>query len=313
MSEWPIPSSERMNEIFESVKNWGRWGPDDERGALNLITDECRRAAAAAVRHGRAVSCGRDIAVEPDLDNPHPALHMMIQAGDDCVIPGYGLETTLDFVGLSFHGMASSHIDALCHVLRKGKMYNGYPANEVKSTGARRNAISVANDGIVARGVLFDMPRTLGVPWLELGQLITPDQLEAAEAAQDVRVREGDVLVVCVGRDARRAELGNWVPVEGGMAGLHPECLPWLHERGVAVLGCDGISDSLPGLAIEDWPMPIHECTLVAMGVHLLDNLKLDELSKACDELSQWEFQLSVAPLRIAGGTGSPANPIAML
>jgi kynurenine formamidase len=302
-----------MREIFESVKNWGRWGETDERGALNLISDECRRAGAAAVRHGRSVSCGRDLPVEPDLDNPHPALHMMVQAGDDCVVPGFGLESTADFVGVSFHGMASSHVDALCHVFKDGQMYNGYPASQVKSTGARHNAITVANDGIVGRGVLLDMPRALGLPYLELGMTVTPDQLEAAEEAQNVRVREGDLLLFSTGRDVRRAEKGSWIPVEAGMAGLHPECLPWLHDRGVAVLGSDGISDSLPGLGIDGWPMPIHECTLVAMGVHLLDNLKLDELSTACAELSQWEFQLNVSPLRIPGGTGSPANPIALL
>ncbi|MBW2425184.1 MAG: cyclase family protein [Deltaproteobacteria bacterium] len=313
MADRVVPSSERMNEIFESVKNWGRWGDEDEAGALNLITDEVRRGGAAAVRHGRAVSCGRDLPVEPDVDNPHPALHMMTQAGDDCLVEGFGFESTTDFVGLSFHGMASSHIDALCHVLVDGRMYNGFEAQEVKSTGARRNAISVANDGIVSRGVLLDLPRLRGVPWLELGTAILPEELEAAEEAQRVRVREGDILLFQTGREARRAERGNWNPIEEGLAGLHPECLPWLHERGVAVLGCDGISDPLPVLGIEGWTMPIHQTTLVAMGVHLLDNLKLDALAAACAELSQWDFQLNVGPLRIPGGTGSPANPIALL
>ncbi len=302
-----------MDEIFESVKNWGRWGEGDQAGALNLITDEVRRKAAAAVRHGRAISCARDIPVDPAPDNPHPALHMMVAGGDDCLVPEIGLETTSDFVGLAFHGMASSHLDALCHVHKHGLMYNGFPGTDVKSTGAKRNSVMCAKDGIVSRGVLLDIPRLLGVSWLEPGQIIDPDQLTQAEEAQGVRVESGDILLVGVGRDVRRDEFGPWGPMDPGMPGLHPECVPWLHERGVSVLGSDVVSDVIPLPAIEGWGMPIHECTLVAMGVHLLDNLKLDELAEACASLSQWDFQLSIGPLRIEGGTGSPVNPIALL
>ncbi len=313
MSEWTTPSKDRMDEIFESVKNWGRWGPEDEAGALNLITDEVRRGGAAAVRHGRAVSCALDLPVQPAVDNPHPALHMMIVGGDDCCLPEVGLETTMDFVGISFHGMASSHLDALCHVHVDGKMYNGYPGTDVKSTGAKRNSVMCAKDGILSRGVLLDIPRTLGVPWLEPGQVIDPDHLEAAEAKQGVRVQEGDILLVSTGRDARRDEHGKWHPIEEGMAGLHVECVPWIHERGVAVLGSDGISDVIPAPPIEGWVMPVHQATLVAMGLHLLDNLALGDLGAACAELGQYDFQFTVAPLRIDGGTGSPVNPIALL
>ena len=313
MAEWAIPTKERMDEIFESVKNWGRWGDEDQAGALNLITDEVRRAAAAAVRHGRAVSCARDIPVDPAPDNPHPALHMMVAGGDDCLIPELGLETTSDFVGLAFHGMASTHLDAFCHVHKNGLMYNGFLGTEVKSTGAKKNSVMCAKDGIVSRGVLLDMPRTLGVPWLEPGQIIDPDQLDAAISKQKVEVREGDILLVSVGRDARRDQFGAWPPMDPGMAGLHPECVPWLHERSISVLGSDAISDVVPLPTIKGWGMPIHECTLVAMGVHLLDNLHLGWLMAACDELSQWDFQFTIAPLRIEGGTGSPVNPIAVL
>lgn len=314
MTDWPLPDAARMEEIFESVKNWGRWGADDEAGALNLITDEVRRAAAAAVRHGRAVSCARDIPVDPAPDNPHPALHMMVRGGDDCLIPQVGLETTSDFVGLAFHGMASSHLDALCHVLRDGLMYNGRSGSLVKSTGAHMNSVMCAKDGITTRGVLLDIPRALGVDWLEADHFVTPDDLELAARRQDgVEVREGDCLLVSLGRDAGRDERGPFNPFRTGAPGLHPECVPWMHERGVAVLGSDIISDSLPLSGVDGWAMPVHECTLVAMGVHLLDNLDLSGLMAACDALSQWDFQLTIAPLRIEGGTGSPVNPVAVL
>ncbi|HEM45569.1 MAG TPA: cyclase family protein, partial [Alphaproteobacteria bacterium] len=307
---WP---AERVREIFEQVKNWGRWGPDDERGALNLVTPEKRRAGASAVLAGEAVSCARELPVRPSAENPVPALHMMLRAGDDCVIPGIDFESVMDFVGVAFHGMATSHIDALCHVLVDGQMYNGFSKDEIRSTGARRGSIMCARDGISSRGVLLDVPRALGLPWLEPGAAITVEQLERAEADHGVRVTEGDVLLVATGRDARRDAHGPWSPWEVGLAGLHPECIPWLHERGVAVLGSDGVSDPLPGTGIPGWPMPVHQCGLVAMGLHLLDNLRLDALAEACGRHGRWAFQLTVAPLRIDRATGSPVNPIAVL
>lgn len=301
-----------MRQVFESTKNWGVWGAEDESGALNYITPAKLREAAAAIKLGIAVSCARELAVHPGIDNPHPALHMMIQGGDDCVIPGVGLEATMDFVGVAFHGMSTTHIDALCHVLVDGKMYNGFDASEVKSTGARRGSIMCARDGIVSRGVLLDIPRLQGVEYLEPANMITVAHLEAAEKAQSVTAGEGDILLVATGRDARRAKIGPTSPMSG-MAGLHPECATWLHARKIAVLGSDGVSDAIPGAGIDGWGMPIHQCTLTAMGVHLLDNLRLDRLCAACAEHKQWTFQFTVAPLRVERGTGSPVNPIAVL
>jgi kynurenine formamidase len=302
-----------MAKLFESVRNWGRWGAEDEAGALNLITPARRRAAAAEVRDGVSVSCARELPVEPSPENPRPALHLMTRAGDDCVAPGLGLQSTGDFVGVSFHGMATSHIDALCHIFVDEHMYNGFPATDVKSTGAVHGAITCARDGIVGRGVLLDIPRLQGVDYLEPGTAIGPDDLAAAEAAHGVTVGEGDILLVATGRDRRRAVHGPWAPYAGGLAGLHPACIPWLHERGVAVLGSDGVSDVLPGNGPEGWPMPIHQCVIVAMGVHLLDNLRLDRLADACAERGRASFLFTIAPLVVEGGTGSPANPIAVL
>jgi kynurenine formamidase len=311
MSEAWTP--ERMRRVYEQVKNWGRWGEDDEAGTLNLITPEKRREGAACVVSGEAVSCALELPVAPSPENPSPALHMMLRGGDDCVIPGFGLETTLDFIGVAFHGMATSHIDALCHVLVDGRMYNGFAKEEVKSTGAVRGSILCARDGICSRGVLLDVPRSRGVAWLEPGTAIRIADLEAAEADGNVRATEGDVLLVATGRDARRAEHGPWSPAERGLSGLHPECIPWLHGRGIAALGSDGISDPLPPSPIEGWALPVHQCALSAMGLHLLDNLRLDALAEACARHDRWAFQLTVAPLLIDKGTGSPVNPIAVL
>ncbi|MBJ83107.1 MAG: cyclase [Acidimicrobiaceae bacterium] len=238
---------------------------------------------------------------------------MMVRGGDDCVSPSINMESTGDFVGVAFHGMATSHIDALCHVFVDKRMYNDFGAETVKSTGATRCSIMAASDGVVGRGVFLDVPRLRGVEWLEPGDAVTSEELEACEKAQNVSVGSGDILLVGTGRDARRAELGPWHPFQVGMAGLHPDCISWLRERDVSVLGCDGVSDVLPGNHPAEWVMPIHQTVIVAMGVHLLDNLRLDRLASACQKHSKWSFLFTVAPLRVEGGTGSPANPIALL
>ena len=303
---------ESLERLFEQVKNWGRWGADDQRGALNYMTPALRARAARLIQDGEVVSCSLDFPVEPAPDNPYPALHMMTMAGDACTVDDFGgLQQTGDFIGISFHGMASSHIDALCHVLVDGRMYNGYPSSAVLSTGAVRNSIMAAKDGIAGRGVLLDIPAQKGVEWLELGYAIEVADLEAAEKAQSVRVGEGDVLLVSTGRHVRRERHGPW-DFREGLAGLHAECLPWLHERRIAVLGCDGISDALPGPGVPGWPVPIHQCGIAGIGLHLLDNLDLRGLAVACARRRRWEFFYALAPLRVAKGTGSPINPLAI-
>jgi kynurenine formamidase len=302
-------SDAELKALFEQVSNWGRWGKDDERGALNHIGRAEVVRAAGLVRDGRTVSLSREFPTQPGPENPWPAQHHMLIGGDDCCIPGVpGLEATTDFIGIAFHGMASSHIDALCHVFAQGRMYNGRPASDVKSTGARTNTIMAAKDGIVGRGVLLDIPRVQGVDFVDSEEMTTVADLEAAERALKVTVGKGDVLLVRLGRDVRRDRFRDQA-----VPGLDPRVAAWLHAREVAVLGGDGVHDPIPNARVHrDWPMPIHMIGLAAMGLHLLDNLHLERLAQTCAELGRWEFQLTLAPLPIAGGTGSPLNPIAV-
>ena len=302
-------SGEELAALFDQVSNWGRWGPDDERGALNHIGAAEVARAAALVSEGRTVSLSRNFPTQPGPENPWPAQHHMVIAGDDPCVPGMdGLEVSTDYIGIAFHGMASSHIDALCHVFAQGRMFNGHPATDVKSTGARRNTIMAAKDGIVGRGVLLDVPRAQGAPFVDADHMVTVAELKAAEQALGVTVGKGDLLMVRLGRDVRRAEFQDQL-----VPGLDPRVVGWLHERQVAVLGGDGVHDPIPsGRVHRDWAMPIHMLGLAAMGLHLLDNLDLEPLAASCAELGRWEFQLVAAPLRIEGGTGSPLNPIAI-
>lgn len=302
-------SDAELRALFEQVSNWGRWGPDDERGALNHIGPAEIVRAAGLVREGRTVGLSRRFPTQPGPENPWPAQHHMIIAGDDCCVPGVeGLEVATDYIGIAFHGMASSHIDALCHVFAGGRMYNGWPASDVKSTGARRNTVMALRDGLVGRGVLLDLPRALGCDYVEADHLVTAAELEAAEAAHGVQVEKGDVLLVRLGRDVRRERHGDQA-----VAGLDPRVVAWLHEREVAVLGGDGVHDPIPnGRIHRDWAMPIHMLGLAAMGLHLLDNLDLERLAETCAGTGRWAFQFLAAPLPIEGGTGSPLNPIAI-
>ena len=305
-------STKELEALFEDVKNWGKWGDNDERGALNYITPARVAAAANLIEDGVTVSCSLEFPTRPAPDNPRPAQHMMVVAGDACTETGIpGMEAAMDFIGVAFHGMAVSHIDALCHVFVKETMYNGFKASDVKSTGATRNSIMAGKDGIAGRGVLLDIPRLKGVDWLDIDQRVSPEDLEAAEREQNITVGEGDVLLIATGRDARRQAKGSWAPTEG-LAGLDGRAVRWLHDRRISMLGSDGVSDAIPNPDTEGWPMPIHQCGIVAIGLHLLDNLRLDTLAHACAERGRWEFFFSIAPLRVVRGTGSPVNPIAI-
>ncbi len=303
MSETRAPlGTAQVLGFHKTLSNWGRFGDRDQLGTLNLITPERRAAAARLVASGRTVSCARPLPTEPSADNPNPVVHLMTGTATE--------QWGGDYFAISTHGFATSHIDALCHIFHEGKLYNGYPIERVTAHGALELAIHELREGVVSRGVLLDIPRVRGVAHLEPGDPIFPDDLERAESECGVRVEEGDVLLVATGRWSYRDAHGPW-PAQEGIAGLDASCLPWLHERGVAALGCDGVSDVVPS-RVEGVVMPIHTVAIVAMGLHLIDNLELRDLSAACAEESRWSFLLTIAPLVLRRGTASPVNPIAM-
>jgi kynurenine formamidase len=293
---------EQVDALQRTLSNWGRWGKDDQLGALNLITPAKRAAAAASVRSGRSVSCARPLPTAPAADNPQPVQHHMTGTHTE----GMGA----DWFGIAPHGMATSHIDALCHIFHEGQLYNGYSSERVTAHGALELGIQALRRGIVSRGVLLDVPRARGVPYLEKGEPIYVDDLEKCESDCGVRVEEGDVLLVATGRWDLRDRVGPWEPSEG-MAGLDASCLPWLRERGVAALGADGVSDVIPS-RVDGYFIPIHSVAIVALGLHLLDNLELRELSRTCALEDRFSFLLTIAPLVLENGTASPVNPIAL-
>jgi kynurenine formamidase len=305
----PRLSRDEVISLYERISNWGRWGKDDQRGALNFITDQKRVAAAALVRNGICVSLALPLATEPAPDNPTPVTHLMHQTGfdaNDVRLMPY----TADYFAISSHGHAVTHLDALCHVFWRGKMYNGFDATEVGSHCAPKCAIDVAGDGIVGRGVLLDIPKVRQVEWLEPGDRIFPDDLDAAERDHRVRVDEGDILLIRNGRARRRKTVGPWVTMQA-MPGLDVSCLAWLHERKIAVLGSDSASDVVPS-GYEGLSRPIHVGMLPVMGVHLIDNADLDAVAATAARLGRYEFQFVMGPLVLKRGTASPVNPLAI-
>jgi kynurenine formamidase len=306
-------SVEEFEAIFESVKNWGRWGDDDVLGTLNLITPEHVRRAAATVTEGRHVSMAIPINTTAGPDNPDPALHHMTRMHDVGVGSGK-LTFSMDFLGMEAHGDCHTHMDALCHIAYDGKMYNGHPASDVTSIGSRVLGLDDYSKGIVGRGVLLDVPRHRGVDWLEPGEAVTRAELEEVEKAQGVRLEEGDLFVFRTGHHARRMAKGGWDnSYDGeGKAGLHVDTIPWMHERGIAGFLPDGDGETVPSV-VDGMLYPIHPLQVVAMGMLVSDSLQFEDIAPICADLGRWEFMVSISPLRIVGGTGCPFNPLAIL
>lgn len=305
-------SAQEFDELFAKVCNWGRWGPDDELGTLNYLTPERIQAAAALVRSGRTVSLALPINTLAGPDDPRPALHYMVR-GFDIPSPRGGSQSATDYLGSEIHGNSRTHLDALCHNAYKGKLYNGKPTECVTSQGAQLLDITSYVGGIVGRGVLLDVPGLRGVKWLEPGEAVTGEELEACEKAQRVSVQEGDILLFRTGHHRRRLELGAWDSgYDGeGRAGLHATAMLLLHERRVAAFLPDGDGEAVPG-HVEGVGSPTHALQIAAMGMACADNLQLEGLVAECTTTGRWEFMIVAAPLRLPGGTGSLINPLAI-
>ena len=292
-----------IEEMMGSLSNWGRWGKDDQLGTLNLVTPAKRKQAAGLVRDGIIVSLARNVAKEP-MDASAPFVHRML-------LPKEGTETGvfMDEYSVRYHGMTQTHLDALCHLFYKGRMYNGFSRSEVSAEGARKLSVLPIKNGIMTRGVLMDIVRLSGARYLPGTRAIYPEDLEAWEKKAGVKIDGGYAVLIRTGRWARRELEGPW-DVWKGSAGLHASCLPWLKQRDVALIGSDLSTDLIPS-GIEGVGLPVHLVSLVAMGMPILDNCDLDNLGEATNARKRWEFLLTVAPLAVEGGTGSPVNPLA--
>lgn len=300
---------EAFARLQNELSNWNRWGPNDEMGAVNLITPAKRRQAASLVREGMSYSMARNAEFVQAVDNPTPIIRKILRPGTAARDTGSG--GTSDSFSITYHGYVHTHMDTLCHFLWNGKMYNGYSKDLVtEEGGAAKNSIINFKNGIITRGVLMDIPRLKGVEYLEPRTPIYPEDLEAWERMAKVKVQRGDVMIVRTGRWARRDKVGPWAINEVGLAGMHMSCARWLHERDVSIIGGDGAQDVLPS-GVEGINQPIHLLCIVAMGVPIFDNLDLELISREAAKRNRWEFLVTASPAAVPGATGSVLNPIA--
>jgi kynurenine formamidase len=298
-----------MDRWKVELSNWGRWGKDDEKGTLNLITPQKRKQAADLVREGVPISLARPANTEKAIDNPQPYEHVMLSVRGPA---------SSDRIAISFHGYAHTHLDALGHHFFDGKLYNGFSRDQhvTMNGGAEKGSIYNVKDGVFTRGILMDIPRLKGVPYLEPGTPIYVEDLEAWEKQARVKVSSGDALFIRTGRWVRRAKLGPW-DVSKMAAGLDASVLPWLRQRDVALIGSESALSVTPFPSTSQIPgpddyLPVHNFVLVALGMNVFDNCDLDALSEAAAARKRWEFLLTAAPLPMTKGTGSPINPIAL-
>jgi len=283
----------------KSLSNWGRWGKDDEIGALNLITPAKRKQAAGLVKEGVSVSLAADVDTVKAVDNANPY---------EITMQGIGA----DRIAVAYHGIAHTHLDSLAHINDQGVFYNGYTPDPAAVLAQRhsKNSIHNVKNGIFTRGVLIDIPRLKGVPYLEPGTPIYVEDLEAWERKAGVTVSAGDALFVRTGVWARRKAMGPWLRGRapgGKSAGLDPSVIPWLKQRDIAILA----SDHPQYVSPSTLPAAVHDFALLYLGIHLIDNCDLEGLADAAAARSRWDFLFTAAPLPIPGGTGSPINPIA--
>lgn len=303
MTDHPLPTEAEVKGWLKEMSNWGRWGDDDCAGAVNLITAEKRIEAAGLVKTGRSVSLSRVFPTQPGPLNPVPAQHFMhwFDRG--------GGGAMLDFYGISYHGFSATHVDALCHVWDENGIWNGRkPEDVLRSSGATFADVTAWSDGIITRGVLLDVPRHRGEPYVTLDKPVHGWELEAIAEEQGVEVGPGDALIVYSGREAYQADHPEDYFGKPPSPGLHASCMKFIRERDVSLLGWD-MMDASP----NDYGMPwqVH-CVIWAFGVPLLDNALLQPLAEACAEEGRYEFMLMLLPLVVEGGTGSPANPVVM-
>jgi kynurenine formamidase len=290
----PDVTKAQVDTWMQELSNWGRWGDDDQLGAVNLITPAKRRAALALGTTGEVVSLSLPISIVAAPDDPNSTaaftnLHVVN------IPSGFLMERQQ----VAFHGSTVSHLDALCHAHHEGKIYNGVALEDVfNENGCSRMGISGLAGGVVTRGVLIDIPRLKGLDALESGTHVYPEDIEAWERRTGVTISSGDAIFLRTGRWANNNRSGYDITVA-----------PWLKARDVALVGSDGTQDvgQIPGTAL-----PFHKLVLVALGANIFDNMDLEALAETAARLNRWEFLLVAAPIPNPGGTGSPLNPLAI-
>jgi kynurenine formamidase len=310
---------EFVRELCLRHRNWGRWGDADELGTMNLVTPQKILDASRLVTKGSVFS----LALPLDSTGPMNGrfgrfnpVHVMLADGGDVLA---GEQGELDILRYSDDAVflplqCSTQWDALAHIFFDGLMYNGYHASEVTSRGARKNSITALKDRVVTRGVLLDIARHRGKPWLEPGEAIEGADLAACAAEAGLDIGPGDVVLIRTGGIAQVEQDGEWNDAyRGGDApGIALSCADFLCPLDVAAVATDTWGTEVRPNETPDVFQPLHLVMLVNAGIHLGEMWYLEELAADCARDGVFEFLLVAPPLTITGAVGSPVNPQAI-
>lgn len=304
----PRADTAEMRALYEQwreeFKTWGRWGQGDNKGSSNLITPEKVREATALVSEGITVSLAPPVPQTAAADVPETGLFYRTtnQITD---------RNTADTYQVSYHGLTVAHMDTWCHFFEDDQMYNGISVSENlnEEEGCKQGSIMNWRDGVATRAVIYDIAQLKGVEWIEPGTPITREDLEAWEEMSGVQAGPGDIVLLYTGRWKRRAELGPWRDL---VAGYYADTIPWMYERMPAFIGHDFNIDWSPRPGWEGTGNPIHNATLIWMGIGIVECLDLEQAVTTARNLDRYEFLITFAPLPVEGGSGSPLNPLAI-
>ena len=313
-------SEEALRKIALQVRNWGRWGPNDEIGTLNYITPEMIAAASRLVTSGKVFALGIPLQRQGPQSGTRQRfnpIHTMFRDGGDAPRDAAGIAALQGYGGsddwIVMPLQCVTQWDSLAHVFDSGKMYNGYDATLVTSSGAAKNSIDKTKSRIVGRGVLLDVARHQNVASLPAGYAITPDDLEATAAAAKVQVQRGDILLVRTGFMSGYLERGDWRHFDlDDSPGLSVHTAPWLHAREVAAVAADNYALEVRPSELPPFRVPFHICAIPNMGLTLGEIFFLDELAADCAGDGRYVFLLVAPPLPVTAGVGTPINPYAL-
>jgi len=299
MADWKPPTQDRVEGYFKELNNWGRWGNDDQKGTVNLITSTKRQSAIGLVKTGRTVSLARDVVPMP-VFMYHATFPSERERAD----------VVLDRFDMVYHGYWITHIDALCHVGWDRELYNGRSFKDsLSATGATWCPIDPLFDGITTRGVLLDVAAGRKEGYVTVGNPVTPKELDDVAKRQGVTVQPGDVVVLRSGDEVFRKAHPEWIPRESPHPGLQLSCLEWFREKDIAAISWDMMDERPIGYA--GFGMGVH-LAIPFLGLALVDNTNPERLAVACKEEGRYEFLFTATPLRLKGATGAPAHPIAV-
>ena len=305
-----MPFPDDLAVLAERVNNWGRWGDDDQLGTLNLIDAAARLRGVNAVVDGHAISLampwspnGPQMGFIEGRDNPEfRRVHSAASFGEPDDFRWHD-------EAFSMGSQAATHWDGLAHATYRGRMYNGFPDDDL-ADGANRCGIDLVTT-VVSRGVLLDMPRALGVERLDGGHALTCVELDAAVELAGVDLEPGDIVLIRTGHIRHFLE-GDRMIYATSAPGPSLQTVEWFHRHDVAAVATDNLIFEVFPCERDDVALPVHFLHLVEMGLTQGQNWNLEELAAACADDGRYSFLLEATPEPVERGFGAPVNPVAI-